>query len=513
MNPVLPPPSEEMKKDDAFKKQEETFLTEMFDNNALSRNKPKPQETNPMDGLPPEPDPEKKEEPPKEPEAKEPEKKEPEPPADKKPETDGLLGDQPAGDKKDPAPPADKDEPEPQPVIDAEDIANRVADKLKVKPQPEPPKADPMAGFNDEDKEELKVLQELGNSPKYKGRDLVKETTEFWRREEEYTLNWKKNNPGKKFNSEDDEHAEFYDANQPDIADKDITDAHITVRAREIAAKEIDARVKKEVDPIRQELSAAARDTLEIKIKPIIATGVAAAVAAMAVEAVPEFKEILKDGKLTPEAVDAMQEQDPAAMQAINREGRALRARVAEVKRMAHLGEHFEFDAGKRVELKDGEVIRPHQEIMDAAIALENKIIRGPKEGKIRDGRHFISTSMFHAKMDEAEKNGDRKAQEFLMERFWIIGPDDIEQALVQQSAQKVKGYLEIANARGSKQEKKTPPKDGNQPPKQDEKKPAGKLPPVSPSTPSSSGNQDTKIPAPPAQDNHAKVVDRAFFS
>jgi hypothetical protein len=509
----LPRPDPELEKDEAYKEMENSFVAEMFDNERLNRNKPETKPDLNLDEIfkeePAAAEPKKDETP----EAKLAETPKEEKKADPKPATDALVADSDPKPEETPAEPEVEKPAAAAPVIDPDDLADRVADRLRPKPEPKPtPAPDPLATYSEEDREELRALSILNKNGKYTGRDLVKETTEFWNRETEYMAKWRRENPGKKFNPDDEEHADFYDANQPDIPEKDINDAHITLRAQEIAAKEVDRKIKEEMEPLRKKITETEREALEQKVKPVIAQAVSQSVAAMAVAAVPEFSEIIKDGRLTQEAVDAMNEKDPAAVHAINDEARALRVRVEELERMAQMPNHFRFDERLSVPLKGGEVIRPHAEIMDAAHAVEDSILRGPREGRVRDGRQFIPTGVFNAKMDEAQKAGNQALIDRLLNNFWIIGPEDIKQAFVARSAEKVKRILEIANARGNRPAGNPAPKTGTTPATKPAEAPAKKASTPPPSTASASDITDTRIPKAPAAEPQHKIVEKSFF-
>lgn len=528
----LPPPAPELLKDEAFKAQENEFLAELFDNERLDRNKPAAVIGDP-DIVFPEDD-KKEDEKPATPPAGD------APPAGDQPpvaapaaaapkegdvSTDALLpGTEPAPSPT-PAPtattpaaaPAAPSTPTPTPAtIDTDALADKVADRLRPKPAPAP---DPLAAFNDEDKEELRVLQALNKNPKYAGRDLVKETTEFWNKESEYIANWKRNNPGKKFESDDDEHTEFYESATPAIPEKDITNAHIALQAEIIADQRAEQKVREQLAPIQEKLAATEREALEIKVKPLINESVNQSVATLAVEAVPEFKEIVKDGKLTPDVVNAMKEHDPAAVEAINSEARSLMVVVAECERMAHLGEHFQFDVNKRVDLKDGDAVRPHAVILETANDIEDRILRGPQDGKIwtdpanGQKRVFITRQMFHAQMEEAEKNNDQRKIESLLNNRWMIGADDVKREIINKSATRVKRVLDIANTRGTAAQRKASPQGGNQPATPPGSKPGKTVPPTPPSMASASDNTDTKVPKAPGAKSPEKIIEESFFS
>lgn len=512
----IPPPDKEFLEGEAFKAQEEAFKKSMFD----TETKPQATVTDPDITFPEE----KKEEPPKEePKAEEPKKEEPpkeepkveDPPKEepKADDTDALL----PGGKKDEPKPAEPAKEEPkvaQPaVIDADDLAARVAEKLKPQ-QPKPtPEPDPLAAFSDEDKAQLRVLQHLQKTnPKYKNKDLVKETVNFWNAEMQYIAQWEKNNPGETFDKDDKAHENFYSKHEPELEPTDLEEARIDIRVQERLDARVGAEVEKRMAPLQQQVRETTRKQVEAAADPIIKESQAKAVAVMAAQAVPEFQEILKDGKLTTEAVAAMREKDPAALQAINREARVVNVLVREVERLAHMGEHFTYDPAMRESIEGGVVVRPHTEIAAIFEDVEESIAKGPKEGKIRDGRIFAPRVAFDRALTEAEAAGDQNRVNAILNRFWIVGPDDVKQEIVRRSAEKVKGYLEVANSRGAATPKNDAGKDANGDAKKNNPKPASKSIVNPPSTASASDITDTKIPKAPGAESPEKIVDRAMF-
>lgn len=512
---TIPPPSLEMKKDDAFKEAEKEFDAEMFSNERLDRNKPKiPEAENPEITFPEE----KKEEPkPEDKAAEQPADKPAEKPPEEKPaetpaaadDTDALLS---GGEKKPEEKPAPKAEEKPAAqLVDHDLLAEKVAAKLKPKEAPAP---DPLANFTDEDKAQLRILQHLQkNNEKYKGRDLVKETAEFWNRETNYILAWEKANPGETFDKDAKDHEAFYSKHEPKVEPDDLEDAQIDLKVEEKATKLADKIVRERLAPVEEQVRNNNRKQAEVEVAKVVEEGVEAAVVNLASEAVPEFKEVLKDGRMSPEAVAAMKEKDTAAVQAINREARYLRVYVREIERMANLGEHFNYNPNLREEV-GGEVIRPHVEIAQVLNDLEVSISKGPEEGKVRviDGiqKRWASREAVDRLFEKHKDNPDMIAR--IDRSFWQVGVDDVKREFVRRSATKVKDVLEIANTRGAAS---SSGRTGNSTNTGDDKangKPARSAPINPPSTASSSDMTQTRIPKPPANDSAEKVIEKSFF-
>ena len=93
-------------------------------------------------------------------------------------------------------------------------------------------------------KEEEQVYRHLAaTNPKYA--TLVDDLNTYAKDSREYMRTWQKENPGKKFNMDDDEHSEFVETHQPAIAPSDIAKASAAVGVKDA--------VEKEMEPIRKQ--------------------------------------------------------------------------------------------------------------------------------------------------------------------------------------------------------------------------------------------------------------------
>lgn len=500
-------------------------LAEFFDNDRLSAKKVKPppidfpwaDETAPKD--------EKKDEskPAEKPEPKAEEKKDDKPKEEKKPKRKSpLVETEPAEGEQQPDPP--KPKAKPRQSLEDEDIeavADRVEQRLKPKDLPkEDKKEDPLAGVTDgADRRKLEALQHLSQTDKYKGRDLVKEVKTFWQREQEYIRAWRKDHPGEKFVDIADEHQEFYSENEPAIADDEIASARedmLFKRAQDEAEKKSDAKAEKrlseELEPIKR------KETMD-RVMPVILQTISDSTSAMIAESVPEFADIIKDG-ITKETVEKMGEIDPVALELVERESQILRARAGELARMEHVGQYFKFEKDRALRTPDGDVIFPHTDIVDTAIAIEQAVLKKPAEDRIHEGRQFITKQDLMAKRNlifSLKVSDDTREARLadLENRFWHVQPADIHAAFIAQSAAKVRRTLELTNRRQqhleSKKTKAVESEKNGKATQDDEKpiKPASKpqsKPPASVAAESDAVN--SRVPGGKAgQDNTESVV------
>jgi hypothetical protein len=507
---TLPPPAPELREGEKFKEIEQKFLEEQFGEKIKPKEPILTPEPPPLEPEKPATPPVGEQTPPADPPKKDekPEEKPAAPAAD----TDALT---PEGN----VTPDPEEKPEEKPVekpapaavsIDTDQIIEGVADRLeqrlKAKEQATPA-PDPLAKYSDSDRSQLRVLAHLQKSDKYKGRDLVKETTAFWDAESAYIAQWERENPGKRFNETDEEHEAFYAKATPSIPDEDLDDARLDIKVTEKAEKIAEEKLKERMAPIEQKVRETERQQREAAAEKVIAKSIDSAVVQVAMEAVPEFKEILKDGKLTKEAVDAMAEKDPAAVKAINKEARSLKVLVREVERMEQLGDHWEFNPNLRLRLADETVIRPHQEIVEVAVDLEQRMLDLPKDSKdrIRDGKKWMPKHVIDTAIEQALQQNDTKRIDAILDSYWIIGAGDIKGEIQRRAAQRVKETLEIANARSAPAAKKNPESGKTVTPPVPPPKPANAGGIKPPSTSSASDMVDSGIPKVPGSSSPDK--------
>lgn len=110
--------------------------------------------------------------------------------------------------------------PTPEPAFNADDLADRVAARLKPKETPAPV-TDPDASLEAEDREKLAVLHYMGEQdPKLATKEA--EYRDFLKKEADYVAKWTAANPGKDFEGDDAEHEDFYEKVTPELDDKTV---------------------------------------------------------------------------------------------------------------------------------------------------------------------------------------------------------------------------------------------------------------------------------------------------
>lgn len=151
--------------------------------------------------------------------------------------------------------------------------------------------------LKNEDRHEYEVARYLGESnPKYKGAEKI--VLEHVRKAESYAERWEKENPGKVFDPDDDEHNEFYAA-----LEKPWSDHEFRMAETEMAAERVAARKERGSQAKIEELT---RQTARQELKPIASQ----TFQAVAVELAKGVGQDVLD-KISKHSFDKLMEDDP----------------------------------------------------------------------------------------------------------------------------------------------------------------------------------------------------------
>lgn len=156
---------------------------------------------------------------------------------------------------------------------------------------------------------QLDAFKELESREEYKG--ITKQVVDFKKKggvEDQYIRQWKKANPGKPYEPEDDDHTEFYEENDPttkfeSLAD-DLESAKEALIERRVEQR-VESRLKPKIDEQRDE---ARRKELEPKIAQTRDSAIFSAVEAIS----PELAKTLRE-----KGGEAVGDEDPMAFQVV----------------------------------------------------------------------------------------------------------------------------------------------------------------------------------------------------
>lgn len=392
------PPKEEPKQEEP---KIETPLSEVVRNSLKNRLKGKPD---------PEPEPEKKEEPkPEDKKVEEPKKEEP---------------------KKKAAPKA-KVEPKELPVLDPHQIAAEAAraaiDLTKRKPEPEvkfEPKKDTIEDkLPEQYREDLPVLRYMEKKfpEKYKG--LADKFINGSLKIEQYRDQWEKENPGKEFNPEDEDHNPFFERNEVTWNDKDY--------ARAMAAMEAESAAERERRKYSKEIEELKSKDLERELEPSIRRIQGSVAKGLLSELDKSFDGLVDDnGNVIRAAAEKLQEEDPIRFEIAMGEAAALSKFVKETEKLFHPSGKFGFDKNNPT----------HLEIYDFAMAQEANLSRLPANQQRNDEGKMFATRGEYAQMTPEQQK-----------RFWQLEKEDLQFLRAELAKKRAKQDIDAEEARINK--------------------------------------------------------------
>jgi hypothetical protein len=347
--------------------------------------------------------------------------------------------------KKDETPAAATPPPTP---IDEDDLAERTANRVIEKQQAAAEQE--LETLDPEDAAVLNAVRFMQGDPRFKGKDLEKETKTFWKKEADYQAKWETDHPDEEFNPDAREHAAFYKANALSYSDKDLAQAEKQVEKEQLKA-ELRQEVRQEYEP---EVNTLRYEREYAKVRSQIKKVEDEAVAELVVAAVPEFKAILMDGdkvKTVDQATyDKMLATDPYATELLTAEANDLRVRIEEAEKLSKLGKYYPSDPDLEV-LGENGAIRPHAEIADIGRRLEAQVAALPPGEQVQDGRTFVTRAHLREAAEKIISNrnlspeGKQKRIKDLYNKHWFVTIEDIKGAFVHESARRVAKMLKTA--------------------------------------------------------------------
>lgn len=330
------------------------------------------------------------------------------------------------------------------------------APKPNVKPvgktmaEPEPA---PVAGLNKHQELQIRDLQELETiNPKY--RNIVQDTLAFWKMEQAYAAEWKKNNPNEDYDPEDERHAKFYDKHQPGFDEFDLEEAKQS-RIQRVAEERAVARMS-----TQQSQETVAREMKESV--PRIRNQARRSMFEMIGMAAPEVLEALtkdKDGKIA-------QDEYEMELDILNRHGEEMEAVLFEMQYLLEFSGHYRPDDTLQRRLPSKRVIYPHAILKQFGNDLQEELARKPADKTMRDGKKFMPTWEFYKRVDSITKSPRMEehqkdaALRDLEQKYWILQQDDVKKAYIADKAEqaaeeigKLRKYVEKRSGKTTKPE------------------------------------------------------------
>ncbi len=410
------------------------------------------------------------------------EKKVEEPPKQEKPKEEKPKAEEPKAEE--PAAKPDDTKPTPKvkvakkaPQPDAVEItkaATTAATKAVLesatvkKLQPDKPKAEDE--LPDKYKSDLPMLQRMEKMWPEKYRGITEKFTKSAKRVEAYKTQWETANPGREFNSEDDEHASFIAASEVDWEEGDAIDARAEIRAEQIMERErgetnkkfeeLEHRLtEKDLEPsIRRRQAEVSRDLIKDLDKDLVVL-------------------IDADGRINKEELAARREADPEKVDTVMIAAANVARFIDTAERILHPSGRFKFDA------KNGR----HLEMAKFLVEQEDLILSNEDAQITKDGRRFATREEW-GKLDEGERR-----RRWMLELPDLIYLKKLEQKeLAKQNIDLWEARIQkVMETRGYKKPESAP---AAEPAKEEKAKPAAAKP--SPPSATDSVKVDTGTPA-----------------
>ncbi len=285
----------------------------------------------------------------------------------------------------------------------AAEAATRAVARMAPAPKPEerPAPKLPEDNLTPAERKQFTVYQELESSQpdRYKGvtAKYLNSLTEI----QTYVKTWAKDNPGAKFDPDDEQHNDFFARVEPDVDEDDWVDAKANLRAREIS--------NQAVKPLNEKLQQMEQDRNKAMLEPFVQQKTLEGVHLLLNEFDPELAaEILK-----PDGLKELKEKDPITAGILNHVANHVGALAAEIVRLHDPNAGTQFDPRNP----------SHKEIADFILSQEDRISRLPANDRLRDGKRFIGR-LAYRQLQPDEKAG-----------YWFLDQDDITYLLAQKFA------------------------------------------------------------------------------
>lgn len=302
----------------------------------------------------------------------------------------------------------------------------------------------------------------------------------------DYVKTWSKENPGVKFDPDDEQHNTFFERVEPAVDEDDWVDAKANLRARDIAARAI--------APVNEKMQQMERDRARTALEPFIQQ--------KQLEAVHHFVEHLEPETAAtirkPEGMKELREKNPIAASVLTDHAEMLGHLAAETIRLHDPMAGVEYSPTSAA----------HREIADFIVGQERRISALSPQDKERDGKMFISRLQYQ-QLPEDQRS-----------RYWYLNQDDVIQLLAQKYAaqakklrdERIEQFNKTAESLGYKKIDAPNPAPKKEEPKPKEQ-PKPKDNPPSPEAVSRASVKTTGSATPPPNDDIAGAIVGTLFN
>lgn len=320
----------------------------------------------------------------------------------------------------------------------AEATARGVAEAMKPKPEEKRAAEKPNYDFlDDSERKKLPILEQMeaANPTAYKG--LTKKFTEAIKARQEYEAAWLKENKGKEFDPEADEHNDFFKSVEVDWNDDDYAEAIADIKVAKLKS-DMEKKTGEEIGKLTARDKA--RETEPLALSAAKATG------RTFFDAVgEEFKGILSpEGVVNKEAIAKLYKDDEVKAGIVFGAASGLEQMAAENVRLFNGA--VAFDANAPI----------HQTLANYALAQESAMEQLSLDDKKNKNGQIFTPAVDYYKMSKAEKA-----------KHWTFSAADLNMMLAADTIRDVKSRIDadekILQARLAKRGYKKPDADADE--------------------------------------------------
>lgn len=296
------------------------------------------------------------------------------------------------------------------------------------------PDSQPVAGLNRAQQRIMKDLTELErmNPDNYRG--ISKRYASFFELENARIKQWEKDHPGEEYDEQAEEHAGFYEKNEPEVDKEDLEDAKESRIARSAETKALTSTTAQtKLSEVKQQMKEAAEPISREASGDLIA---------MVKKACPEVLEALKNG-----GEKKALEEFEMEMEVLNDIGEEVKAVTSELRYLVRFPNHYQTDYGLKRKLKSGQVIHPHSIIVDFGIELEKDLSALPVEKSIRDGKKFITQKGYNERLDSIRNSDITEVQKSsairdLNAKYWMMDAEFLRSSFIADRAERAQELI-----------------------------------------------------------------------
>lgn len=331
----------------------------------------------------------------------------------------------------------------------AEETAKAISSRIEpTKPAPTP-ETKPVSGPQVNQARELRlaVLKEVESlSPQMAG--LADREKAFLDAEAVYVAEWKKSNPGQRFDDTAAEHDEFY-ARRPQFP-RELYDAAIVIVAEKRGEERAKAHIAREME----------QTSFKTEFKDAVPVALKATEAELTTAASELGKTLGFEVKATDlnAAISELGNEDPLAAKIFAQEGEKFHILATEAQFFERFGSKHEFKPNFTVKLRStGETFHPHLVLNEFEIALEERLAKRPAKETERDGKRFIRVQTMHdrvKKILESKELSDQQKDSAIRDlgaKHWTLDAkttiEAMRSTMVDSAAKRTKEIRELTGA------------------------------------------------------------------